>query len=75
MQNDPKKIIQARLRALGLTQAQLAEEIGTTPSILSRTLGTPLVRQDSHWPAILRALALRVNIDPDTAKENGGGEA
>nr|WP_156953211.1 hypothetical protein [Deinococcus frigens] len=57
-----------------MTQAQLAKEIGTTPSILSRTLGTPLVRQDSHWPAILGVLALRVNIEPDAAKENGGSE-
>lgn len=57
-----------------MTQAQLAEEIGTTPSILSRTLGTPLVRQDSHWPAILGALALTVSLEADVPQENDGNE-
>ena len=62
MPSDSKQIVQARLKALGMTQAQLAEQLGTTPAILSRTLGSPMVRQDSHWPAILRALSLDVTL-------------
>lgn len=57
-----------------MTQAHLAVEIGTTPSILSRTLKTPLVRQDSHWPAILNALALTVSVETEVTKENGDSE-
>lgn len=62
MPSDSKQIVQMRLKALGMTQAQLAEQLGTTPAILSRTLGSPMVRQDSHWPAILRALSLDVTL-------------
>ena len=62
MPPDSKQVVQTRLRALGMTQARLAEQLGTTPAILSRTLGSPMVRQDSHWPAILRALSLEVTL-------------
>ncbi|GGM22320.1 helix-turn-helix domain-containing protein [Deinococcus aerophilus] len=72
MQPNPKQVIQSRLKTLGLTQAQLAEQLGTTPSILSRTLKTPLVRQDSHWPAILDALALTVEITIPLEEQRGG---
>ena len=70
MPSDSKQIVQMRLKALGMTQAQLAEQLGTTPAILSRTLGSPMVRQDSHWPAILRALSLDVIL-----QLRGGGGA
>lgn len=60
----PKEAIRARLKERGMTQAQLAEQIGTTPAILSRTLGSPLVRPDSHWPAVLEALGLEVQLVP-----------
>lgn len=66
MTSDPKRVVQARLRALGWTQAYLAEKLGTSPAILSRTLGTPMVRRDSHWPAILEALDLQVAVLPRT---------
>ncbi|WP_104991720.1 helix-turn-helix transcriptional regulator [Deinococcus sp. NW-56] len=60
----PKETIRARLKEKGMTQAQLAEHIGTTPAILSRTLGSPPVRPDSHWPAVLEALGLEVQLVP-----------
>lgn len=64
MMPSAKDAIRTRLKELGMTQAQLAEKIGTTPAILSRSLGGALVRQDSHWPAILDALNLQVTITP-----------
>ncbi|WP_424950307.1 hypothetical protein [Deinococcus sp.] len=70
MPQNSKQVVQTRLKALGMTQVQLAKQLGTTPAILSRTLGSPMVRQDSHWPAILRALSLDV-----TLQLNGTGEA
>lgn len=63
----PKETVRARLKEKGMTQAQLAEQIGTTPAILSRTLGSPVVRSDSHWPAVLKALDLQVTVTPADA--------
>ena len=59
-----KAIVQQRLKELNMTQARLAEELGTTPAILSRTLGSDLVRPDSHWPAVLKKLGLRLTLEP-----------
>ena len=47
-----------------MTQARLAEELGTTPATLSRTLGSDLVRPDSHWPAVLKKLGLKLTLEP-----------
>ena len=71
MSQNSKQVVQTRLKALGMTQARLAERLGTTPAILSRTLGSPMVRQDSHWPAILRALSLEVTLQ---LQEAGGAD-
>ena len=69
MSQNSKQVVQTRLKALGMTQAQLAKQLGTTPAILSRTLGSPMVRQDSHWPAILHALSFDVTLQLREAKE------
>lgn len=65
---DPKSAVRVRLRELEMTQAQLAAKIGTTPSILSRTLSSSMVRRDSHWPAILDALDLQAKLVPKSGK-------
>ena len=60
----PKAVIQARLKALNMTQIQLAGQLKTTPAILSRALSGSMIRTDSYWPAILDALGLEVVIQP-----------
>lgn len=71
---DAKKTVQSRLKELGMTQAQLATCLGTTPAILSRTLGSPMIRPDSHWPAILDALGLQVELVSTSRKDTDGQE-
>ena len=56
--------MQARLKALNMTQIQLAAQLKTTPAIISRALSGSMIRTDSYWPAILDALGLEVIIRP-----------
>lgn len=65
MASAAKAAVQARLKARGMTQVQLAAEIGTSPAVLSRTLSSPLIARNSHWPAILAALKLQAVVVPE----------
>lgn len=64
MQPQPREIIQARLKALNMTQIQLATQLRVTTAVLSRALYDPIIPMGSHWPAILDALGLEVVIRP-----------
>ena len=64
MQPDPKAVVQARLKALGMTQIQLADQLKTTPASVGQTLSSPLLRPDSLWPALLEALGLELVVRP-----------
>jgi predicted transcriptional regulator len=48
------------LRDKGLTQVKLAEMLGTTQPVISRTLTASVVNDRSHWPAILDILDLEI---------------
>ena len=69
MNPEPKAVIQARLKSLNMTQIQLAEQLKTTPAILSRALSGSMIRTDSYWPAMLDALGLEVVIKPKSGRQ------
>ena len=62
--SQPAETVKALLKERGLTQAQFAEQLGTTQPALSRTLGSPIVNPQSQWLAILEALGLEVVVQP-----------
>ena len=64
MQPHPREVIQARLKALNMTQVQLATQLKIGTPILSRALYDPIIPTGSYWPAILDILGLEVVIQP-----------
>ncbi len=64
MNPEPKAVIQARLKALNMTQIQLARQLKITPAVLSQVLAGSFIRADSGWPAVLDALGLEAVICP-----------
>jgi len=64
MNPEPKAVIQARLKALNMTQIQLARQLKITPETLSQVLAGSVVQTQSGWPAVLDALGLEVVICP-----------
>lgn len=64
MNPEPKAVIQARLKALNMTQIQLARQLKITPTALGQVLAGSFIRADSDWPAVLDALGLEAVICP-----------
>ena len=64
MQPHPREVIQARLKALNMTQIQLATQLKVTTAVLGRALYDPIIPTGSHWPTILDILGLEVVIQP-----------
>ena len=64
MQPHPREVIQARLKALNMTQIQLATQLKVTTAVLGRALHDPIIPTGSHWPTILDILGLEVVIQP-----------
>lgn len=60
----PEEAVKMLLKEKGVTQAEFAHEIGTSQPVLSRTLKSPFINTQSHWPAILDALDLELVIQP-----------
>lgn len=56
--------LRAELKAQGITQSELAEKLGTTQPVVSRTLRGSVLNDRSHWPAIIELLGLEVVIQP-----------
>jgi lambda repressor-like predicted transcriptional regulator len=63
---DVKRIVKVELAKRGMTMQSFAKELGIPQQSLSRTLNTPPVNQKSHWPKIMEALELEVEIKPKT---------
>lgn len=64
MQATLKAQILYLLKQRGLTQVQLARQMGLDERTLRSTLSSSLIRPNSHWPAILDALGVEIVLRP-----------
>lgn len=61
---DPRTQVKVALAQRGMNQADLARQLGIKPQVLSRLFRVPVVNERSHWPAVLEALDLEVEVKP-----------
>lgn len=71
MDHRTRQVIRTRLKEKGWDQSELARQLGLSGPTVSRVLSGPLLRPESHWPAILNALGLELAVQPRKA---GQGE-
>jgi len=64
MTTDAKNAVRAVLAAKGMTQNDLARQLGKHAAAISRTLNSDIVDSRSDWPAILDALGLEIVVQP-----------
>ena len=58
------KRLREELKARGITQNNLAEKLGTTQPVISRTLRASVTNERSHWPAIIDLLDMEITVQP-----------
>lgn len=61
---EPKTVVKVALAQRDMTLGELARRLGIPAQSLSRTLKTSVVNTQSHWPGILEALDLEVEVKP-----------